>query len=209
MQFARTATSELRHMTIPTDIHAFRNRRGGHLGGTMHCAVYVGTPVLWDGQTGELLSPEGLALNLPPNGLPANDTQDAATEHLQDELHTVRNVVHKATGHLADIHGVLIPVKGKCHFRIYDMIHTKLPLHAQVNVLADVFASGLSNTLQYTRPVQYFHSPALDSEKRVERWMKSWKKRPGCCGVSFKDLEFVYQPSGDAGENATACNAML
>lgn len=178
------ARSTLRPMRFMYDIEAFRELRGGHLGNTMHCARYLGQHVLWDAFSREFVSEEGLCLE----GL----------DHLHTEFGIVHDLVQEATGHSASAYAVIIPVQqGRPRARIYDLIHPNLPLYIQVNLLADMF-SALESTVPHTRPVQYFHTSSLNSEKRVTRWLKNWVKRPGCGGVMVKDMEFHYCPGEDA-----------
>lgn len=188
MQIDSMAKSPLRQMQYPADPEAFRISRGGHLGGTMHCARYLGPRILWDSSTDEFISEQGVAMS----GL----------GHLATELALVLDRVHTALGCAVHADGVLIPVqKGEPHFRIYDLFSADagkpVTLWQQVNLLADIFAE-LDRKTAYTRPVQYFHTPSLNSEPRVTRWLKNWTTRPGCGGVFFKDMEFVYTPGGIA-----------
>lgn len=191
MQIVSMAKSTLRTISYPTDVHQFRAERGGHLGGTLHCARYLGSRYLWDSGTGECISEEGV------------DTQ--GFDHLKEEFALVRDRAEAALGCSIHLEGVVIPVQqGLPHFRIYDMFtanpETPLTLWRQINLLADMFAE-LDRKTVYTRPVQYFHTSSLDSETRVTRWLKNWTTRPGCGGVFFKDVEFVYTP-GTLAHNA-------
>ncbi|UZP66327.1 hypothetical protein N1030_11955 [Desulfovibrio mangrovi] len=188
MQIATMAKSPLRQMQYPTDLDAFRESRGGHLGGTMHCARYLGPRVLWDSSTGEFISEEGVAMT----GL----------EHLEPEFRLVLQHAGEALGTPVHIDGVLIPVQqGNPHFRIYDIFTPEgsapVTLWQEINLLADMFARIDSSTI-YTRPVQYFHTASMNSDTRITRWLKTWTTRPGCGGVFFKDMEFVYTPNAMA-----------
>ncbi|GFM36523.1 hypothetical protein [Desulfovibrio psychrotolerans] len=254
MRIASMAKSPLRQMRYADDVEAFRLARGGHLGGTMHCARYLGTRILWDAATEEFISPEGVVVPgldhltaelrmvrdrglaafgsaLPPHcggrgageGFGESDGEgagqisgesagDAAGGGSGNSAATPAACVPDVGG-VGGMDGVLIPVQqGLPHFRIYDVFSGQseaaptgsegadagnMTLWRQINLLADMFAELDSKTV-YTRPVQYFHTPSLDSEKRVTRWLKNWTTRPGCGGVYFKEMEFVYQPNRTA-----------
>lgn len=249
MRIASMAKSSLRQMRYADDVEAFRLARGGHLGGTMHCARYLGTRILWDAVTEEFISPEGVVVPgldhlaaelrmvrdrvlaafgsaLPPHcggrGAGQSDgegaeegAEDAAGGGAGNAAATPAACVPDVGGVacVGGMDGVLIPVQqGLPHFRIYDVFSGQseaaltgsegadagnMTLWRQINLLADMFAELDSKTV-YTRPVQYFHTPSLDSEKRVTRWLKNWTTRPGCGGVYFKEMEFVYQPNRTA-----------
>ncbi len=188
MQIASMAQSALRQMTYPTDLDAFRALRDGHLGGTMHCARYLGSRILWDCATGEFISEQGIATE----GL----------DHLVPEFMLIQEGATAALGCPVHIDGVLIPVqKGNPHFRIYDLCaadrSTPVTLWQQINLLADMFAVLDRKTI-YTRPVQYFHTANMQTDTRIARWLKTWTSRAGCGGVFFKDTEFVYTPNSEA-----------
>ncbi len=188
MQIATMAKSPLRQMQYPTDLDAFLAGRGGHLGGTMHCARYMGSRVLWDSSTGEFISEEGVSMS----GL----------DHLTPEFQLVLQHAEAELGCPIHLDGVLIPVQqGNPHFRIYNIFTpadaAPVTLWREINLLADMFARIDRQTV-YTRPVQYFHTSSMDSEKRISRWLKTWTTRPGCGGVFFKDMEFIYTPNAPA-----------
>ncbi len=193
---ASMARSALRPSVFPHDVEAFRLARGGHLGGTMHCARYLGCAVLWDAATDEIISPEGVA--------------QGETAHLIPELRLLADRLSTAGVPLGGgAAGVLVPARsGPSHLRIYDLFGSAEtpfpPLWQQVNFLADIFAE-LDHKTIFTRPVQYFHTPSLNSPARVNRWLKNWTTRPGCGGVFFKEAEFIYTPGAPA---SGACVAL-
>ena len=188
MDLALNASSTLRHMTLPDDTLAFVERNGGDMGNTMHCAWYVGTPTLWDHDTREFVTSEGIALNTTMN-----------LNHLADQLAVLHEQVLAESGYAAHVHGAVIPMQsGTALFRVYDLIHPELPLHRYVNLLADLFGAGLDSALPHVGAAQHLHTGKLNSETRIKRWLKPWKTRQGCGGVFVKSIEFVYRPGTEA-----------
>ncbi|MEZ0577052.1 hypothetical protein ACAG65_13655 [Halodesulfovibrio aestuarii] len=186
LSIAKMAKSPLRCATYGSDVEAFTAAHNGSLGGTMHCARYLGKRVFIDGVTKEVIDSEGVAL--------------AGMEHLVEEFDKLIELLNEKMQGPFHADGVLIPVqKGKPHFRIYDIYapeaDSPFTLWAQINTLADAFML-LDKKTVYMRPVQYFHSRSFSTQKAYDRWIKTWTKRAGCGGVIFKDAEMVYEPNG-------------
>jgi len=185
LSIAKMAKSPFRCATYGSDIAAFTEAHNGSLGGTMHCARYLGKRVFIDGETGEVIDSEGVALT--------------GMEHLLEEFEKLTTLLSEKMQGPFYADGVIIPVqKGNPHFRIYDIYapkaETPFTLWTQINVLADAFML-LDKVTFYMRPVQYFHSRSFSTQKAYDRWIKTWTKRAGCGGVIFKDAEMVYEPN--------------
>jgi len=185
LSIAKMAESPYRCATYGSDIEAFTEAHGGSLGGTMHCARYMGKRVFIDGVTKEVIDSEGVVLS--------------GMEHLIEELDKLIPVLGEKVKGPFHLDGVIIPVqKGNPHFRIYDVYapeaESPFTLWGQINALADAFML-LDKVTMFMRPVQYFHSRSFSTQKAYDRWIKTWTKRPGCGGVIFKDAELVYEPN--------------
>ncbi|OBQ51905.1 hypothetical protein [Halodesulfovibrio spirochaetisodalis] len=185
LSIAKMAKSPFRCATYGSDIEAFTEAHNGSLGGTMHCARYLGSRVFIDGVTKEVIDSQGVVL--------------ADTEHLIEEMDKLSELLGEKMQGPFHADGVIIPVqKGKPHFRIYDMYapeaESPFTLWTQINMLADAFML-LDKVTMYVRPVQYFHSRSFSTQKAYDRWIKTWTKRAGCGGVIFKDAEMVYEPN--------------
>lgn len=185
MHIATMAASGLRPMYAAERLEDFMAARGGNLGGTFHCGVYMGTRVLWDARTDECFTAEGVV--------------ETAAGHLKPQLRLIAERIAVETGTLPSMDGILVRVKDSlCQYRILDMV-APLPVWRQVNLLADA-AALLEPQLPHVRPAQHFHTPVLKTEKQIARWLKSWK-RPGLSGVLVKDAEMLYA----AGEHSRGC----
>lgn len=185
LSIAKMAKSPMRCATYGSDIDAFTEAHNGSLGGTMHCARYLGKRVFIDGVTKEVIDSEGVALS--------------GMEHLLEEFEKLTVLLSEKMKGPFHADGVIIPVQtGNPHFRIYDMYapeaENPFTLWTQINMLADAFML-LDKVTLYMRPVQYFHSRSFSTQKAYDRWIKTWTKRAGCGGVIFKDAEMVYEPN--------------
>ncbi|MFV0423507.1 hypothetical protein [Oleidesulfovibrio sp.] len=179
MNISTMAASTLRPMTTGIELADFMASHGGSLGGTFHCPVYMGVRMLWDYDTDECFSAEGVIL--------------PEAEHLKPQLRLIADEVLRETGVQAGMDGILVKVKDSpCHFRIIDLASPELSLWRQVNLLTDLAAS-LESELPHVRPAQHFHTPSVKSEKQLTRWLKTWK-RPGLGGIYIKEAEMIYSP---------------
>lgn len=191
MQIARMATTPLRPVTYNTDIEAFRHHCGGQFTGTYNCPLMLGTPLVYDAATGELVSVEGVLVE--------------GHEHLNAELAILRDAIAQdaaAHGKAPEgFEGLMLRVQGGLsRFQLIDIRHPDIALWRQVNLLADLFCH-LETSLPHVRPVQHQPTSALRSEGQFKRWLGTWKK-PGIGGVLIKRAEYL---PGSAGAAQDVC----
>lgn len=175
MQLSRMASTLLRPTQYEEDSNAFRARCGSVLTGTYFCSVPMGTRVLYDASTHELVTVEGIVIEDQP--------------HLSNELDALCAAVAQMIGEAPTaVEGVLLRDKqGTGYVQILDLHHNTLTVWRQINLLADIH-SQMERNIPHIRPAQHSPSSALRSDGQFKRWLMAWKK-PGIHGLLVKTAE--------------------
>lgn len=190
--FDTFAASKRRPARYNNDIDAFREYCGGALTGTYYCVLPLGTSVIYDVESQELLNAEGVII--------------ADQGHIHEEFKILCLAVQEATA-LAQaqasqgqdsseapmpqaFEGLLLRANdGTGYFQIVDMHHPSLCLWQQINVLTDLFCL-LEKKIPHLRFSPHNPTSALRSPAQFRRWIAPWRK-PGIAGVLIKKADFI------------------